>query len=78
MSMDAPVMYAVSTPPALLACRPTRYGEETGGTAGLLACQGILHSYLAAAGDDQFLVEQDLHEAAAPIGGPLPNSEHRI
>jgi hypothetical protein len=36
------------------------------------------HNYPAAARDDQFLAGQDLHEAAAPIGGLLPDSEHRI
>ncbi len=45
---------------------------------GFLACQGMLHKFLAAARDDQFLVEQGLHEAAASMGGLLPNSEHRI
>jgi hypothetical protein len=38
----------------------------------------MLQKYLAAARDDQFLVEQDLHEAAALMGGVLPNSDHRI
>jgi hypothetical protein len=38
----------------------------------------MLHKYLAAVRDDQFLVGQDLHEAAASMGGLLPNSEHRI
>jgi anti-sigma-K factor RskA len=38
----------------------------------------MLHKYLAAAPDDQFLAGQDPHEAAAPTGGLLPNSEHRI
>ena len=33
---------------------------------------------LAAARDDQFLVEQDLHEAAAPIDGLLRNRDHRV
>lgn len=31
---------------------------------------------LAAARDDQFLVEQDLHEAAAPMDGLLRNRDH--
>jgi hypothetical protein len=31
---------------------------------------------LAAARDDQFLVEHDLHEAAAPTGGLLQNRYH--
>ena len=32
---------------------------------------------LAAARDDQFLVEQDLHEAAAPMDALLRNRDHR-
>jgi hypothetical protein len=31
---------------------------------------------LAAARDDQFLVEHDLHEAAAPADGLLRNRDH--
>jgi hypothetical protein len=31
---------------------------------------------LAAARDDQFLVEQDLHEAAAPMDGLLQDRDH--
>jgi hypothetical protein len=31
---------------------------------------------LAAARDDQFLVEHDLHETAAPMGGLLRNRDH--
>jgi hypothetical protein len=31
---------------------------------------------LAAARDDQFLVEHDHHEAAAPTGGLLRNRDH--
>ena len=53
-------------------------GKKQAETAGFLACQGMLHKYLEAARDDQFLLEQDLHEPAAPMGGRLPNSEHRI
>jgi hypothetical protein len=52
--------------------------EEQIQTAGFLACQGMLHNYLAAARDDQFLVEQDLHEAAAPGNGPLRNRDHNV
>jgi hypothetical protein len=79
MSMDAPVMYGRSQRP-----RPCRHegqpdaGKKRAETAGFLACRGMLHKYLAAARDDQFLVEQDLHEAAALMGGLLPNSDHQI
>jgi hypothetical protein len=48
--------------------------EEQTETAGVVACQGMLHNYLAAARDDQFLVEQDPHETAAPANGlPQPD-----
>ena len=40
--------------------------EDQTKTAGFLACHGMLHNYLAAARGDQFLVEQDPHETAAP------------
>src|SRR6266568_774685 len=33
---------------------------------------------LAAARDDQFLVEQDLHEVAAPTSGLLRNRDHQV
>jgi hypothetical protein len=33
---------------------------------------------LAAARDDQFLVEQDLHEAAAPMGKLLQDRDHDV
>jgi hypothetical protein len=33
---------------------------------------------LAAARDDQFLVEQDLHEAAAPMGRLLQDRDHNV
>jgi hypothetical protein len=33
---------------------------------------------LAAARDDQFLVEQDLHEAAAPMGRLLQDRDHDV
>jgi hypothetical protein len=33
---------------------------------------------LAAARDDQFLVEQDLHDAAAPMEGLLRNRDHQV
>ncbi len=33
---------------------------------------------LAAARDDQFLVEQDLHEAAAPMGRLLQDRDHGV
>ena len=33
---------------------------------------------LAAARDDQFLVEQDLHEAAAPTDGLLQDRDHDV
>ena len=33
---------------------------------------------LAAARDDQFLVEQDLHEAAAPMDGLLQDRDHDV
>src|ERR1039457_3120064 len=52
--------------------------EEQMKTAGFLACQGMLHNYLAAARDDQFLVEQDLHETAAPTDGLLRNRDHQV
>jgi hypothetical protein len=52
--------------------------EEQMETAGFLACQGMLHNYFAAARDDQFLVEQDLHEAAAPGDGLLRNRDHHV
>lgn len=45
-------------------------------TAGFLACLEMLHHTLAAARDDQFLVEQDLHEAAAPMDGLLQDRHH--
>jgi hypothetical protein len=79
MSMDAPVMYgALNVPrPCRRAGRPDT-GKKEAETAGFLACQGMLHKYLAAVRDDQFPVGQDPHEAAASIGGLLPNSEHRI
>jgi hypothetical protein len=69
MSMDAPVMYgALNVPrPCRHAGRPDT-GKKQAETAGFLACQGMLHKYLAAARDHQFLVGQDLHEAAAPMG----------
>jgi hypothetical protein len=50
--------------------------EDQTKTAGFLACQGMLHNYLAAARDDQFLVEQDPHETAAPMSGLLRNRDH--
>jgi hypothetical protein len=69
---------------ALNVPRPCRHagrpdtGKKQAETAGFLACQGMLHKYPAAARDDRFLAGQDLHEAAAPMGGLLPNSKHRI
>jgi hypothetical protein len=49
--------------------------EEKTETAGFLACREMLHNYLAAARDDQFLVEQDPHETAAPMSGLLQNCD---
>jgi hypothetical protein len=38
----------------------------------------MLHNYLAAARDDQFLVEQDPHETAAPMSGLLRNRDRDV
>ena len=50
--------------------------EQQVQAAGFLACQAVLHNDLAAARDDQFLVEQDLHEAAVLPDMLLRNRHH--
>jgi hypothetical protein len=52
--------------------------EDQAETAGLIACQGMLHKYLAAARDGQFLAEQDPYETAAPANSLLRNRDHHI
>jgi hypothetical protein len=51
--------------------------EEQMQTAGFPACQAMVHNDPSRPlADDQFLVEHDLHEAAAPMGRLLRNRDH--
>ena len=55
----------------------TQMREEQVEAAGFIASRGMFCTMiLAAARDDEFLVEQDHREAAAPMHRPLWNRDH--
>jgi hypothetical protein len=89
ISTDARQVRRAQRPSALSARSPARYAKKRAETAGFLASHAMLDNHLAATRDDQLMAEQDLHEAAAPMGGLYrtdstgsPNSpvttDHRI
>jgi hypothetical protein len=57
MSMDAPVMYGALNVPGLAGVQADQIqGRKRRKQQAFFACQGMLHKYLAAVRDDQFLV----------------------